>query len=178
MANNCFFEMKVTGNKESVETLIKMLKWKDEFEESGLGRVYDIYEIYREEPVNEIVSVILYGDCAWSVLTAMRKYEKIRIKNLEDVSEQLNLVIEVFSKEPGVGFQEHVLIAQGDVITDDCVDYEEHWVEEFETIEEYNAEYDTNFTEDMVEDGYVCIGGFGEDYDKFNSHVKYFYVNV
>ena len=37
-----------------------------------------------------------------------------------------------------------------------------------ETIEEYNAEYGTNFTEDMVdENGDVCVGGFGDDYGDF-----------
>ena len=61
-----------------------------------------------------------------------------------------------------------MLIDRGDVLVEDCVDYEEHWVQEYDTIEEYNAEYDTNFTADMVNDnGDICIGGFGDDYGVF-----------
>ena len=54
----------------------------------------------------------------------------------------------------------------GEVVEDECVDYTEHWIGEFDTLEEYNEEYETNLTEDMVDDGgeYIIQGGFGDEY--------------
>lgn len=173
MANYCSYTMKVTGEKENVETLIKMMKWEGPFKDNGLGRIYDIYECDREEIAGGLVSVILDGGCAWSILSAMRELKPSNSQTIEKASKQLGLVIEAFSEESGCCFQEHVLIVKGEVIIDDCVDFEDHWIGEFETLEEYNYEYDTDFTEDMIDDEHIYIGGFGENYCNFRNHLEY-----
>ena len=170
MANNCFYDMKITGRKEAISELIQMLKWKGKYENSGLGRTYSCCII---EGITEIEGDIGYavvcGDCAWSVYTAMMDYHG-REHSLESETERLGLIVEVYSSEPGIGFQEHILIDKGVIEFNDCVDYEEHWVEDYASIEEYNEENDTDFTEDMVDDnGNVCVGGFGGDYGCFQS---------
>lgn len=178
MANNCLFDMKITGKAKSIKELIRMLQWKDEFKNNGLGHIYEFdcdTEDIDNKNEDEIVSVEGYGDCAWSVLSAMMREYRGDSPSLESEAERLELVIEVYSSEPGFAFQEHMLFAKEETIINECVDYEEHWVWEFDTIEEYNAEYETNFTEDMVNgDGYICIGGFGDDYGMFEDHMKYF----
>jgi hypothetical protein len=178
MANNCLFDMKITGKAAAVKELVRMLQWKDEFKINGLGRVYeficDTSEIDGNDD-DEIVNIIGFGDCAWSVLCSMMKEYRVDCPSLESETERLGLVVEVYSSEIGMQFQEHILIAKGNLIISDCVDYEEHWIEEFDTLEEYNKEYETDFTEDMIDDnGNICIGGFGAQYGMFEDHMQYF----
>lgn len=170
MSNNCFYDMRITGRKQNVEELIRMMQFKGEYEHDGLGRIFncdiiDDYDLEKAE-ANDVVRVDVCGDCAWSILSSMRRDGR-RPRSLESESERLNLVVEAYSSESGCQFQEHVLIDRGTILEDECVDYEEWWVQEFDTIEEFNAEYGTDFTEDMVNDnGDVCIGGF-KDYGSF-----------
>lgn len=167
MANNCFYDMKITGRKENIKELIQMLKWEGKYENNGIGRVFSCYDSSIEEICGDIGYTLVFGDCAWSVNSAMMNNAG-REHGLESETGRLDLIVEVYSSEPGIGFQEHILINKGIVEINDCMDYEEHYVEDYETIEEYNAEYGTNFTEDMVdENGDVCVGGFGDDYGDF-----------
>lgn len=169
MANNCCYDMRITGRKENVNEFIRMMKWEDEYAICGLGRVFSCYSHEPEVIEGDIVYVDVFGDCAWSVSTAMMARAG-REHSLESETERLGIIVEVYSSEPGCCFQEHYLINKGWIEIDECVDYEEHWVEEFDSIEAYNEEFDTNFTEDMIdENGNVCIGGFGDDYGYFQS---------
>ena len=163
MANNCLFDWKIVGEENNVNEIISMMKWEGKFEENGLGRIYEIECTDESDNADGTISAYGYGDCAWSVLTAMRNYGG-REPSLESETERLGLKIEIYSSEPGCAFQEHVIIDNGKVVEEECVDYEEHWVWEFDTIEEYNKEYGTNFTEDMVDEGNIYIGGFGDEY--------------
>lgn len=167
MANCCDFIMKITGREENVEELIEMMKWQGKYEDCGLGRVYECWEDEVEELNREYISVQVSGYCAWSVLTAMRNY-KGRHPSLESETERLGLLVEFYSSESGNGFQEHCMIDRGEVVFEECIDYQEHWIAEFDTLEEYNKEYGTNFTEDMIEnEEYIYEGGYGDEYGVF-----------
>ena len=168
MANNCDFSMRITGGEAEIKELISMLRWEGKFKDSGLGRIYSFYvdEDILPTSLADIYQVDGYGDCAWSVLTAMQYYNG-RTPCLESETDRLGLVVELFSSEPGCQFQEHILIAKGVVCIEDCVDYEEHWVDNYDSLEAYNKDNETDFTEDMVDDGCVRIGGFGDSYGCF-----------
>ena len=109
------------------------------------------------------------GYCAWSVICSIGAKDQYSDKeypstSLLEESELLNLDIEVYSTEPG-GFAEHYHYHNGEVLADECVEYWEHYwdKEEYPTLKEYNAEYNTHFTmEDFAErDGCIAvIGGF------------------
>ena len=169
MANNCAVDARVTGKAKNIKELIQMLQRKGEYKDDGLGRVFDCsYDKYEFEVANDedIIRVDLFLDVAWSILPALRRNTS-RVHSIESETERLNLVFEAYSSESGCQFQEHVLIDRGTILTDDCVEYKEYWVQEFDTIEEFNEEYGFDFTEDMVNDnGDVCIGGF-ENYGEF-----------
>ena len=176
MANNCLFDMKITGGEEGIKELVSMLRWEGKFKGAGLGRVYS-FEADEIEKTNipGVYQTRGAGDCAWSVLTAMCKEYRADAPSLESETERLGLVVEVYSSEPGCCFQEHYLFAKGDLVIDECVDYEEHWVEGPEHLEEYNEEYGTDFTPDMLdENGDVCIGGFGDSFGDFADVSEYF----
>lgn len=181
MANNCSVDAKITGKAKDVKELIEMMSGRGQYEHDGLGRVFECW--YNDDDFDaanddDIVDVNVYLDVAWSIVSAMREYAG-RERSLESETKRLNLVFEAYSSELGVGFQEHVLIDRGDVLIDECVDYEEHWVDDYDKIEEYNEEYGTNFTEDMINDnGDVCIGGFGDKYGQFEYFKKEHFEEV
>lgn len=145
MANYCEFDMKITGRKENVLELVEMLKWQGKYEDDGLGKVYDCWHEEMEMLSDGFATIQVAGNCAWSVLTAMRNY-KGRTPSLESETERLGLAVEVFSSEPGMGFQEHCMIIKGEVIYDNCADYFEKETEDGE---------------------YIGVGGYGKNYGNF-----------
>jgi hypothetical protein len=168
--------MSVTGSKENVGEFIKIMK----ADYSGkpddplhLWRIFEADETDTEELGDGIIRTYIDGDCAWSVNSCMfengysyqsqhKKDPDNRGTTVPAESERLNLVIEIYSSEPGCAFQKHYLVAFGEILDDDCIDWEEHYIGDT-TIETYNKEWDTNFTEeDMDADGYIIKGGFGE----------------
>ena len=166
MANNCLFDAKITGKKTNVQELLDLM-CKHE-----IGRIFSCeYDDYDLEVANDddIISVMAYGDCAWSVLCAMLS-EYVN-PSLETETKRLNLVIEIYSTESGMGFQEHYLIDRGNKLIDECKDdYEEYWPQDYDSTEEFNEDNDTNFTEDMIdENGDIIIGGFGDRYGIYQS---------
>lgn len=175
MANACAYKMKITGGEEKIKELLAMLYREGNYEETGFTGVLGISaEEIRLTTLPEVFEVEVTGYCAWSIKHALQAYND-RHPSLESETERLGLVVEAFSVEPGSAFQEHVLIANGDVVLEDCVDYKEYIVEGYDSIEKYNAEHGTNFTQDMVNaDGMVCEGGFGKTYGRFQNVSKYF----
>nr|DAP05375.1 MAG TPA: hypothetical protein [Caudoviricetes sp.] len=162
MANECSFSALITGRVENIREFLKTM------------RRYWAYEvIYEDEPEledfapDDIVSEYVEGFCKWSVLCVMR--DKYRSPSIESESRKLGLFVEIYSTEIGCAFQEHVFIKKGEIAVDDCVDYNEIYVGEYDSIEEYNAANGTDFTQDMVEDDFIIIGGFGEKYNNFHT---------
>ena len=58
-------------------------------------------------------------------------------------AKELGLKVEIFSSEPGCCFAEHILVDEnGETVIDECFDYEELYLGDYETKEE--AEKDLN----------------------------------
>lgn len=139
----------------------------------GFADVY--YET--EDNINDIKFVYICGDCAWSVHSCMRrglgtyaKDDDEHSTSLAEQSELLNLEIEVFSSEPGVGFQEHYLYKNGEETIDDVEDYTETY---FENEEDFNRQKADGFVladfywEDVNENGDLTEGSI-TDWGIFN----------
>lgn len=120
MANNCLYSMKVIGEKNSIEDFIKMMKWKNEYKEDGIGRVYSC-SVYESEDIKDTDKVAYYmeGDCAWSVCAAMIETEQ---RSLINESIRLGLVIEIYSQELGCEFEEHYIINEGEIVLEKQTD--------------------------------------------------------
>ncbi len=180
MANNCLFDMRITGKKKNVTELLTMMQRKGIlYKYDGLGHIFSC-DILDETPIeiaedNDVIEVDVCGDCAWSISSALILCGD---RNLKSETKRLNLVVEAYSSEPGNGFQEHMLIDRGEMIVDECVDYEEHDIQDYESIEEYNEENGTDFTEDMVVDEYVHVGGFGDRYMQYEYFSKEHFEEV
>ena len=162
MANECTFSALVTGRVENVREFLKIMQkhW-------AYGVLCEDEPQIEDFAPDAIISEHVEGYCRWSVLCAMRS--EYRNPSIESESKRLNLFVEFYSTEPGCAFQEHVFIKKGAVCIDDCVDYEEIYVGDYNSIEEFNAANDTTFTQDIVEDDYIITGGFGWEYGSFHS---------
>lgn len=182
MANYCAFDLKVAGRDAAVQDFIRMLKHDPSLPGYGLGRVFsfdalpDTEEHCPDDP--SLVSIQGYGDCAWSIQSALMDWKPY---TLTDVSENLGLVIEAYSSEPGCQFQEHYLVSKGDVLLEECIDYEEIDATELTDEEILEIAEDHDLTSEQVlsmvnDNGYICFGGYGESYLDFEDLFSYFQV--
>lgn len=158
MANYCYFQIKAVGLKDSLLKLQEYLDASYEYKQDENGNWYEnckadkhlfrIYETQCEDGIEEIneneYSIRISGECAWSVTNCMfdeeyTDYGKWRNSvspftfkgtTIPELSKELNLKIEIYSEETGVGFMEHYLIEDGKILIDDCVNYEEEYNEE------------------------------------------------
>ena len=161
MANWCNYYMKVVGKDENCEKFFDILNYRSN---RNFDRVYEAIN-QRAYTDNGMSVLEISGYCAWSVASSMCSCDKDHVTSLIAETDRLKLDIEVYSTEPGCYFAEHYRFKNGKQLIDECVDYDEFYWDrnDFPTIEELNAEYGTNYTEnDFDENGYHIEGGFGD----------------
>lgn len=172
MPNYCNFSMRVKGKKANVKEFYQILEADYDYQREPImnidgpqrhfSRIFNInFAGYKNEAIYDCsedtddVEIDLVGDCAWSVYSCMCKgnhtyynslkeeyKEKCLATNLEEETRLLYLKVEIYSEEPGVGFQEHMIYDNGKCLVNDCVDYYEDYDEE--------------------SDEYTPVGGFEE----------------
>lgn len=174
MANICDFSMCVKGAHDDIE------KFYNAMSQNGniyMGRGADAEIRYENE--NNVA--FIDGWCKWSIQSAMI-YNAISMRTKPDIwylgdidknslefitlieaSERWNLIIEAFSAEPGCEFQEHYIIRNGKVEVNDCVDYYEYYLGDYNSKEEAERELEITITDDEWNyEDYVQRGGFGD----------------
>ena len=177
MANNCWYQMRIAGKKESVDQFIAMLSGEAPIR---LGRVFSVNtdEPFTPYPGNRSIGYAdISGDCAWSIRESMLPGYNPSI-TLATEAKRLGLVVEGYSSEPGNCFQEHVLINKGDILTFDCVDYEEHCVEDMSEKELAELCEERGLTKEELlslvnDNGDYAVGGFGDDFANFTDLSAY-----
>lgn len=148
MANDCEYLMRIIGDKRNVKELACRLNRSSETKKP-IGRVWDFTTLETYELDDGRSAIEGYGGCAWSVLCAMRKPYIKPEYCIESAVEALNLLVEIWSSEPGCQFQEHCIIDRGAVLVDDCKDWGEVETEDgefkqwggFENYGEFNLGY-------------------------------------
>lgn len=168
MPNYCNYGMKIKGQKENVEKLVSYLKADYYYKEDGtvecsadkhFFRIFEVEETHSENE-GDLYSSMVYGYCAWSVYSCMMQgehtyYNRFKEKDkkefygthMVEATNELDLEVEIFSEESGMGFMEHYIIDKGKVLVDDCVDWRELYDEEGEPI------YDEETGEQKAEGG-------------------------
>lgn len=176
MPNICEFLMRVKGTSENVDTFVEILQDKNCDNSKRFCRVFEAELCYEEVKPDETKVVEIAGNCAWSVHTCMcdgagSYYEDATGGDATTLKEQslfLNIDIEVYSKEPGIGFQEHYLYKHGEEIENECRDYYEFY---FDDEDEFNKrKEDSDYVEylqgkkwdDVADGGSLEVGGFTE----------------
>lgn len=129
MANNCDFELMVRGKQENVDTFFRYLTDYDN-SPKNFARIFSA-EIDSESVNDEgIKTMMIFGDCAWSVYSCMCEGEytyfsegdRVKLTCLREATAELNLEVEIRSKEDGMGFWEHIHYKNGECICEDCGD--------------------------------------------------------
>lgn len=177
MANDCYFEMKIVGSIENVKKFEKILCAPD-YSTTHLFRIFDV-SIDHENEICGKRSVSYSGTCAWSCSGCMlnEEYSYYR-QNSEDKnpdpnattiqieSERLNLGIELYSEEEGVGFQEHIFFLNGKEIKNECVDYHNYYIDDNDDLFYYNQEHPeeplTMAQVEAMDEPEIKEGGFEE----------------
>lgn len=171
MANNCFYTMRVEGKKDDVMEFHKRMQDYDA--PNHLFRMFDASIINEQENNDGSFTIEVSGDCAWSIESCCRASGYSGGVDLLAVnSKELGLVIECFSEESGMCFQEHYLYDHGECRIDACVDWNQYYYDEstYESFEDFKERFDLpeDLTEDDLDDGdYYSIGGF-PDYCEFS----------
>lgn len=139
MPNWCEYEMKVVAkDHKAIDRLLSIMNYRDS--EFYLYRVASARMSVFDNTYPNVCSAIIEGDVAWSTnyWTSPRKEDDIasdtgaRLARLQDICEKLDIAVEIFSREPGIGFQTHEVINNlGEIELDECVD----WTEEYEDLD-------------------------------------------
>lgn len=162
MPNICIGTVKVRGYKDNVEEFTRIIQSKYdydkpdmEFHKPHFWRVFEAYIASYE--TYGLLAVAEYDiSCAWSVAACMLPgkfsyYDDTKdgingIKtygtHLLEIGKKLNLDVEIFSSEPGVGFQEHYRIQSGIMCEDECTEYHELYIGEYETYQDLIDDYE------------------------------------
>lgn len=177
MANICSFQMCVRGNCGDIEKFYDAMCQK--------GNIYMGRGAEAEIEFESEDRAFITGWCKWSIQSALiDNAESMRSnpdrwwwgddvdpKNLEFITlweacKKWNIDMEVYSEECGCCFQEHYVCVDGDIVCEECVEWNEYLLEDYETKEDAEADYGTTFTDEewANKDERVTRGGF-ENWD-------------
>lgn len=174
--------MAITGKENKVEELIQIMQNRYDGtpdEPLHLWRVFSADETMRMryDDTKDVVTVTIDGECAWSVASCMleggyqARFNSNGQRNgttLEKETKRLGLVVEIYSEEPGCTFMEHYIIASGNLIADECVDWKQYFMEDFECVDDFNKTTGENWTQQQFEEydeDFFETGGIEWDFD-------------
>ena len=153
MANICSIRMRIAAkDAESIRKFIEDVRDNGEF--LAYDGIFTKEEEFDPGLILEIDGCVAYDvgfGCKWSFVTsfeedgvnAMFGKDPEFSKHLHDFCADHGVGVEIYSEEPGVGFEEHYIIApSGRIAESECVDMVERYVEE--------------------DDEWVKEGGFGD----------------
>ena len=166
MPNYCDFTMKIVGKKTDCRTFISKFSPNNKIT-NHFWRVFEV-DIYNEETHDNQTSLYIYGQCAWSLESCCRASGYSNGTDLFEVNtKKLNLKMEAYSSEYGIGFEEHYIYNHGVCEACECIDATEYFWDrtEFPTYQEFKEEYPDAPPEEKFEgEDPVIVGGFGERY--------------
>ena len=161
MPNICIGTVKVRGYKDNVEEFTRIIQSNYDYSKPDLDfhkphfcRIFEAYIASYE--TYGLLAVAEYDiSCAWSVAACMLpgKFSyyadtkdgingiKTYGTHLLEIGKKLNLDVEIFSSEPGMGFQEHYRIQSGIMCEDECTEYHELYIGEYETYQDLIDDY-------------------------------------
>ena len=190
MANICEYTMRIRGKGKDLQKFVAYLSadysishddkkaWCSSEHHIGY-RVFDVWgseELLFIENEQE-ATIEIYGDCAWSLVTCLMddevsgylKQNRERdpyVWSLKEASANLNLDIEAYSRECGMEFAEHIFYKLGAIIIDECVDYMEVCIEDYETYEDFlnDSELDEEIKKSISKTRFDETRHHGSDY--------------
>lgn len=158
MANTCFVEGKVWA--KSKNRIRSFLTWLGRYKMLSVEETEEIQELE-----NGLFSQEFIGDCKWSIESSINNPGD---KKGDLTTKTDGIIVELWSQEPGCGFEEHYIVEDGGITTNDCVDWTEVHFDDFE--DEADIAECGYTKEDFDDEGYCHKGGF-EDWGEFATDV-------
>lgn len=163
MANNCYYEMMICGRRQDCREWLRRMRSDDE--PNHFWRMYKDLVFYDKSGDDENFSMKIAGECAWSLETCCRASGYSKGIDLFAVNtKELNIVMEAYSQEEGMGFQEHYYYDKGECKIAECVDWEYVTYDplDYNSFDEFitECELPDDLTEDDLVDGAYSSGGF------------------
>jgi hypothetical protein len=165
--------MLVKGDAENIKSFYNAMTQNGSI---YMGRGADAeLELDEEDGVGQID-----GWCKWSVRSAMEDNAismrshpntwafsnadpaKLEFITLFEACRKWNLDMEVYSEEPGCCFQEHYVVVNGDLIWEECVEWNEYCIDDYDSKEEAEAELGIEISDEEWNSGecFISRGGF------------------
>ena len=177
MPNYCNYKTKLKGEPSSIREFIDIMKNNTDHEGPHMYRIFAA-EVIDESEIDKGFAHI-DGYCAWSVYSCMMEgehtyYDKEKEESAElgkqfngtsliKESKRLSLSIEIYSEEPGFGFEEHIYIINGDIVEYEVADMSEISLGDFKSVKELNEKLGLSISKEYFEkEEYLKVGGFGE----------------
>ena len=174
MANICSFSMFVRGEVENIKSFYNAMTQNGNVY-MGRGADAEVY-IDAEDKIAHI-----NGWCKWSIQSAlidnaesMRTnpnmwwwgegvdVSKLEFITLFEACKRWNIDMEVYSEEGGCCFQEHYVVVNGDLICDECVEWNEYCLDDYANKEDAEADWGIEITDEEWNSGecFISRGGF------------------
>ena len=173
MANCCFYDMEVIGNKVDIERLISIMKYEDS--EYYLYRIREVEVADIEEWKNGLHVAHIFGEVAWSSEPWIECEsfgtidEDGRIfTSMMTITKELNLAVEWFTEECGNCFAEHFAVCKGKITARDYAYLSEPSYEVGDK-EDYRDGTKEEILEEITESHRDELG---DDFDEFIEQVK------
>lgn len=174
MPNYCNFTAMIKGPEANVNKMIEIFQRTD-YKDGP--HMYRIFEASHDEADNDTyddgeLSAMIDGYCAWSVADCMMPgigyFEEEKMSpneySLVEASHDLKLQVEIYSEEPGNGFQEHYYVKNGEVLIDEVAkDFQSVFTDDYDSVEEFNDQTQLNISKEQFEsEDFIEAGGFEE----------------
>lgn len=180
MPNYCYGEILIKGHKDSVDEFVKIMQADYDYytmEFSHKPHMYRVFSAdynYENKLEGLMKEVCLSFECAWSAYVCMfngpgsyyyhDSKELIYGTHVQEQAKRLQLEIEIYSEEPGVGFQEHYLVDNfgNIIINDEKDDYQEIYIEEYKDYNDYLEDYEDY--NPISEEEFNTVKNSGDEY--------------
>lgn len=164
MPNICFGYITAIGRKDCLEEFANILCADYNYNNmtfSHKPHMFRIFDVYPGDEYDQIEGLRYQADfmieCAWSLSSCMFNshtlsyYQTLKDTYKEnffgttitEVAKKLNLQVEMYSEEGGMGFSEHYIIDNyGNILEDECYDYFKEYIGDYDSFDDYVREYD------------------------------------
>lgn len=157
MPNYCLYRMKIKGTKENCYKWFEKMKTYEV--PNHFYRMFDPIAVNEETGTENEYTMEFEGYCAWSLESCCRASGYSEGIDLFEVNtKDLNLTMEAYSQELGLGFEEHYMYDKGNCVIDEETTLTHlYWdKEKYPNFEDFKA--NNNVPDDLNEYSYDEYG--------------------
>ena len=195
MPNICLATVTVKGNINNVDEFTKIIQADYNYDTMKFTHKPHFFRIFEtpiiDEEIDGLIKTTTYLiECAWSVSVCMEsgpfsyydecktEFKEFYATNLQICARNLNLFIEIFSEEPGIGFNEYIMYNNfGMRFKNDCLDMHIYDLNEYKSREDFMNQTKDYISEEDYKDSLEYDEGYYAcdtiEYKPFINKIEY-----